>query len=108
MGKRYINSSNPNLTLEDIKDRYEKNEPISIKLKETKVFTDGKTRELEKHYIYEVEVKPKYMKDNIVKLIRNKYSINDELAILRQRDTKPSEFEEYFNYVESCKKSLKN
>ena len=40
----------------------------------------------------------------IVKLIRQKYSINDELAILRQQTTKPEEFNEYNSYVEECKK----
>ena len=39
--------------------------------------------------------------------IREKYSINDELAILRQRDTKPAEFEEYNAYVEQCKAEAK-
>lgn len=43
----------------------------------------------------------------IVKLIRQKYSINDELAILRQQTTKPNEFEEYNNYVEQCKVKAK-
>lgn len=35
--------------------------------------------------------------------VREKYSINDELAILRQRDTKPEEFEEYNSFVERIK-----
>ena len=35
--------------------------------------------------------------------IREKYSVSDELAIQRQRDTKPEEFEEYFRYCEDCK-----
>ena len=35
--------------------------------------------------------------------IRNRYSVSDELAILRQRDTKPDEFEEYNGFVEKCK-----
>lgn len=39
----------------------------------------------------------------IVELIRKKYSVNDELAILRQRDEKPEEFAEYNAYVEQCK-----
>lgn len=43
----------------------------------------------------------------IVKLIREKYSINDELAILRQQTTKPIEFEEYNSYVEECKVKAK-
>lgn len=43
----------------------------------------------------------------IVREIRKKYSINDELAILRQRDSKPQEFEEYNTYVEQCKTKFK-
>ena len=44
----------------------------------------------------------------VEQLIREKYSINQELAIQRQRDTKPSEFEEYFAYCEECKSKAKN
>ena len=44
---------------------------------------------------------------NIVALIRKKYTIDQELAILRQRDTKPEEFEEYNAYVEECKAFIK-
>lgn len=40
-------------------------------------------------------------------LVREKYTISDELAILRQRDTKPEEFQKYFDYVEECKKRAK-
>ena len=43
----------------------------------------------------------------IVKKIREKYSVNEELAILRQRDSKPEEFEEYNAYVEACKAEIK-
>ena len=39
----------------------------------------------------------------IVNRIREKYSVDDELAILRQRDTKPDEFAEYNEYVEQVK-----
>ena len=35
--------------------------------------------------------------------IREKYSISAELAILRQKDDKPGEFEEYNTYAEACK-----
>ena len=45
--------------------------------------------------------------NKIVALIRKKYNINQELAILRQRDTKPEEFAEYNEYVEQCKKITK-
>jgi hypothetical protein len=40
--------------------------------------------------------------------IREKYSLNAELAILRQRDTKPYEFDEYNAYAENCKARAKS
>ena len=39
----------------------------------------------------------------VSRLIREKYSIDDELAILRQRDVKPEEFAQYNDYAEECK-----
>lgn len=45
--------------------------------------------------------------NEVIKLIRKRYTINQELAILRQRDTKPDEFEEYNTFVEECKKTVK-
>lgn len=39
----------------------------------------------------------------VEELIREKYSVNQELAIQRQRETKPEEFAEYFAYCEECK-----
>lgn len=49
---------------------------------------------------------PSY-EDKVVQAIRKKYSVDDELAILRQRDSKPEEFKEYFDFVENIKQSLK-
>ena len=46
--------------------------------------------------------------NKIVTLIRKKYNVNQELAILRQRDAKPQEFAEYNEYVEQCKEQVKN
>lgn len=43
----------------------------------------------------------------VVSRIRAKYSLNQELAILRQRDTKPAEFAEYNAFVETCKSEIK-
>ena len=40
----------------------------------------------------------------IVLRIREKYSVDDELAILRQRDTKPDEFAAYNDFVEGIKR----
>ena len=39
--------------------------------------------------------------------IRERYSVDDELAILRQRDTKPDEFAAYYEYAEQCKAQAK-
>ncbi len=36
-------------------------------------------------------------------LVRARYSVSDELAILRQRDDKPEEFQAYNAYAEECK-----
>ena len=43
----------------------------------------------------------------VVSLIREKYSLDEELAIQRQRDTKPEEFQAYFEYCEACKEKAK-
>lgn len=43
----------------------------------------------------------------IIRKIRAKYTVNQELAILRQRDAKPAEFAEYDAYVERCKAEVK-
>lgn len=39
--------------------------------------------------------------------IRTKYTLSQELAILRQRDIKPSEYQEYYAYCEQCKTEAK-
>jgi len=43
----------------------------------------------------------------LIPLIRKRYSMDDEMAIQRQKKTKPVEFQAYFEYVELCKTSLK-
>ena len=53
------------------------------------------------------EYQPTY-EEKVVELIREKYTIDNELAILRQRDTKKAEFEEYFEFCEQCKLIAKN
>lgn len=44
----------------------------------------------------------------IVTKIRERYTIDQELAILRQRDVKPEEFVQYNAYAEQCKQEAKN
>lgn len=41
--------------------------------------------------------------ERVVQLIRERYDLDAELAILRQRDSKPEEFAEYNAYCEECK-----
>ena len=43
----------------------------------------------------------------VVNRIRERYSVDDELALLRQRDTKPLEFAEYNAFVEKVKTEVK-
>ena len=45
--------------------------------------------------------------NKIVALIRERYNVNQELAILRQKITKPEEYQTYYNYVEECKAKVK-
>ncbi|MBQ7347819.1 MAG: hypothetical protein IJW55_07665 [Clostridia bacterium] len=45
--------------------------------------------------------------DQIIRKIRKRYTVNQELAILRQRDTKPEEFAKYNSYIEQCKAEVK-
>ena len=40
-------------------------------------------------------------------LIRERYSLDAELAISRQRETKPDEFAAYFAFCEECKATAK-
>lgn len=42
-------------------------------------------------------------KERVVQHIRERYDVDDELAVLRQRDKKPDEFAAYNSYVEDCK-----
>lgn len=63
-------------------------------------------RELTPEEIAEMEAmqQPQISYDQLVSdLIRAKYTIDQEIAINRQRDTKPDEFQEYFDFCEQCK-----
>ena len=39
--------------------------------------------------------------------VKERYTLRQEIAIIRQRDRKPEEFAAYDAYVEQCKKDLK-
>lgn len=53
------------------------------------------------------ERKRQKYEDRVVNLLRKKYSLNQELAILRQRDEKPEEYQAYSTYAEECKATAK-
>ena len=71
---------------------------------EEMILSDG----WQEYIIPEAEPDVPSYEERVEQLIREKYNINQELAIQRQRDTKPSEFEEYFAYCEECKTKAKN
>lgn len=48
-----------------------------------------------------------FYENMIIRKIRARYTVNQEIAILRQRDTKPNEFAEYNAFVERCKAEVK-
>lgn len=45
--------------------------------------------------------------EEVNNMVRQKYSLSEELAILRQRDSKPEEFAAYNEYAEYCKVEVK-
>lgn len=44
----------------------------------------------------------------VAQKIRERYTIDDEFAIQRQKETKPQEWQEYYDYCEACKVAAKN
>lgn len=43
----------------------------------------------------------------VAAMIRERYTIDGELSVQRQRDEKPAEFQAYFDYCEECKTIVK-
>lgn len=79
----------------------------------SKIYYNGVYREMTAEEIAKSkEEQKKYLQsfnygELVESYIREKYSISAELAILRQRDTKPEEFAEYNAYAEQCKAKAK-
>lgn len=80
-----------------------------------KVLENGIYRELSELEAAEYEKENKD-KSNILMLcydeavnlkIRERYTESQEFAILRQKDEKPAEFNEYYAYCEECKNLVK-
>lgn len=52
-------------------------------------------------------INTKAYEDKVDSLIRNRYSLSEELGILRQKDVKKAEYDAYFAYCEQCKAEAK-
>ena len=46
--------------------------------------------------------------DLVNRKIRRRYSLSEELSVMRQKDDKPEEFAEFNAYVEECKREAKS
>lgn len=69
-----------------------------------RVLENGVYRELTAEELARVEAVPQFsFKERVIARVRELYSVDDELAILRQRDTKPEEFAAYNEVVEKIK-----
>lgn len=42
----------------------------------------------------------------IAMIISSKYSLDDQIAILRQKDSKPDEYEAFYNFAEEVKANV--
>ena len=65
-----------------------------------KQLINGKVVDVE---VEEIVAKPIPFEQRVVRRIRERYSLDDELALLRQRGLKADEFEEYYDFVEAIK-----
>ena len=50
---------------------------------------------------------PRTYEQKVEDYLREKYTVSEELEILRQRDTKPEKYAEYYAYYEECKAKAK-
>ena len=92
-----------------IEDGYKKIE-LEDKYKDVEYedFNEDLTFSIEKYNARKQKQDNDEYENKVVTLIRKKYDVNQELAILRQRDTKPLEYKEYYEYAEQCKAKVKN
>lgn len=69
-----------------------------------KIYENSYYRDMTAEEIANIEPVPAIpYEQRVVNRIREVYSVDDELALLRQRVLKPNEFEEYYNFVERIK-----
>lgn len=75
-----------------------------------RIYDNGIYRDMTEEEIAEMQKNTPVIsyEQRIVNRIRAVYSVDDELAILRQRDTKPEEFAKYNSFVEKIKEEERN
>lgn len=74
-----------------------------------RMYDNGIYRDMTAEEIAQMQkIPPIPYEQRVVNRIREVYSVDDELAILRQRDTKPEEFAEYNAFVEKIKAEERN
>ena len=64
---------------------------------------DGYRDMTEEDFVQVEDVQILPYEERVVARIREKYSVDDELALLRQKETKADEFAEYNAFVEAIK-----
>ena len=93
-------------TWEVVVEDYDDNGNIVVKTEERSItyFTcDLVAKFRPKPTVEQLEkLKQKRYEELCQKYIRQKYSVDDELGIARQKDKKPEKYETYYNYVEDC------
>ena len=74
-----------------------------------RIYDNGIYRDTTPEEIASIEPMPSISyEQRVVNRIREKYSIDDEIALLRQRVLKADEFEAYYNFVEKIKEEERN
>ena len=73
-----------------------------------KKYINGQDLEMSEEELAEVKAQELPYEQRVANRIREKYSVDDELALLRQRVLKTAEFEEYFLFAERIKEEERN
>lgn len=68
---------------------------------------DGGKKEVERVLIVYYQYNKIGYEDLVGNLIKEKYSINDQIALIRQKDIKKDEYEIFYNFCELCKEQAR-
>lgn len=91
-----------NILTEERTETYTVEVPVMVSV------TRDMTPEEEAEMLANQPIDQRTYKQMVEAFIRERYTVSDELAILRQRDTKPEEFEAYNAFCEECKARAKS